>query len=332
MGPWHAGSLRFRRGTDGRYTSILPLHHLHTLYLCSLLSLPPLPTNSADDPRSSTTPKHTLPLAPEPLQSKLSKADFTGASLRVISARNDSLNDLRGIVIEETAGTFRLVGEDGIARVIPKNGTLFEVSFPAYAPPTTMASSTDAQVASRTANGPGQKTGSGNEIGSKGNRREARPEPGASGTSSAGQINIHQPEEQEIESEPYTTTLHPYPPHFFANYLAITPRITIPLLGTAFGFRSGDRAGRKFRPAQGGGGGSGWGEEWVKGEWAGVLDLLDDGTPLSSTKRKNGVMADGSSAVATGTGAGVGALSGGLGKRKKGKARRKDPPSWGHFL
>ncbi len=91
-----------------------------------------------------------------------------------------------------------------------------------------------------------------------------------------------------------------------AGHIARTPRMEVSLLGSAFGFRSGERAGRKFRPAQGGGGGSGWGEEWVDGEWAGVLlRELEKGVP----KGKSGPPV--------------------RGKRKRSKSRRKDPPAAG---
>ena len=90
------------------------------------------------------------------------------------------------------------------------------------------------------------------------------------------------------------------------------PRISVPLLGTNFGFRSGDRAGRKFRPTQGGGGGSGWGETWVKGEWSEVLGLLGEEKVESRVK---GGARRGESGVPV--------------KRKRGKSRRKDPPAFG---
>lgn len=47
--------------------------------------------------------------------------------------------------------------------------------------------------------------------------------------------------------------------------LARTPRVEIDILGGAFRFRGSDRAGRRFKVANGGGG---WAEEWAgKLEW-----------------------------------------------------------------
>lgn len=100
------------------------------------------------------------------------------------------------------------------------------------------------------------------------------------------------------------------------DYLNTTPRISVPLLGTNFGFRSGDRAGRKFRPTQNGGGGSGWGEEWVKGEWSEVMDLLEDDADRTGKGKKKGYE-------------GWKERNGEPIKKRRGKSRRKDPPAFG---
>jgi len=115
------------------------------------------------------------------------------------------------------------------------------------------------------------------------------------------------------EQEGYQSTIIPIPPSIMEEYLDKTPRISIPLLGTNFGFRSGDRAGRKFRPTQGGGGGSGWGEEWVKGEWIEVLDMLGEKATNGGKRKKEGWNERNGLPV----------------KRRRGKSRRKDPPAFG---
>lgn len=84
-------------------------------------------------------------------------------------------------------------------------------------------------------------------------------------------------------------------------FVAKCPQIAVDILGSSFAFRSGDRAGRKFRPAQGGGGGSGWAEEWVEGEWSTLLRGLEGDAPAKIPS----------------------------GRRKKGKSRRKDPLAHG---
>ncbi|KAL1412085.1 hypothetical protein Q8F55_003082 [Vanrija albida] len=196
------------------YAALLPLHHLHCAYLAQTLALP---VYDGAAPR--------IP-APDALQGKLAKTDFTGARLRVRASRNPSLVGLAGIVVEETAGSFRLLGEDGRARVVPKAGAQFTIAFPACAIP----------------------------------------------------------EGEDVEA-----------------FVARCPQIEVDILGGSFAFRSGDRAGRKFRPAQGGGGGSGWAEEWVEGEWSTLLRGLEGEAQKKIPS----------------------------GRRKKGKSRRKDPLAHG---
>lgn len=192
--------------------------------MAQLCNLPPVGTPVATSARGPSL----LPgVSPEALQSKLVKADLTGAKLVVRAARNASLVGISGLVIEETAGSIRLVGTDSRVRVIPKVGTQFTLRFPAFS---------------------------------------AVAEPGA---------------------EPD-----------MAGFIATCPQIEIDILGTAFAYRSGDRAGRKFRPAQGGGGGSGWGDDYVQAEWSDVLKQVHDGEDLRMVANK---------------------------RRKRGKSRRKDP-------
>lgn len=220
-----------------RYEALLPLHLLHTHYLLQLLSLPPLPS-----PQPSPLPLLPAGVSPESIQAKLVKADFTGIILTITASRQPSLIGKSGIVIDETASTFRLVTKEDKVKVIPKDGTMFRISFPAYS------------IA-------------------------------ASVPRDDGEV--------------------PDPPDV-AGHIASTPQIEISLLGSAFGFRSGDRAGRKLKPAQGGGGGSGWGEDWVNGEWANILHSLDDKAVLPTQGDFKAER-----------------------RRKRGKSRRKDPPAGG---
>nr|XP_031863686.1 uncharacterized protein CI109_000938 [Kwoniella shandongensis]KAA5530758.1 hypothetical protein CI109_000938 [Kwoniella shandongensis] len=248
-----------KRGDKVDYNSLIPLYHLHTLYLLTLLAFPPLPSNTSSLSSISTNTNS------DTILSKISKADFTGIFLTIVSSRNTSLIGIGGIVIEETAGTFRIVTTENEIKVIPKDGTLFRLSFPAYSPTTT-----------------------------SNNHKEG--------------------EETMID---------------MSSHLLVSPRMEIDLLGSSFVYKSSDRAGRKFRPAQGGGGGSGWGQEWIKeGEWSTTLDKLDDELRSTHsnveaqkrTKRKSHPQQqqqDGKFG------------SGGTGRRKRGKSRRKDPPAGG---
>ena len=198
----------------------MPVHYLHVRYMAQLCGLPPLGTPAAGPAKGPSL----LPgVSSEALQSKLVKADMTGAKLSVRAAKNASLVGLGGIVVEESANSVRIVGEDSRVRVIPKVGTQFILRFPAYASPD-----------------------------------------GAD----------------------------------MAAHIASCPQIEIDILGTAFAYRSGDRAGRKFRPVQGGGGGSGWGDDYVQAEWSDVLKKVHEGEDLRVVTSK---------------------------RRKRGKSRRKDP-------
>lgn len=307
------------------------------------------PPSSSRTPSGTLTPPLALPpgLHPESIQTALSKSDFTGSHLLVLSSRNPSLVGIRGIVIEETASTFRLVSPDHTARVIPKNGTQFELSFPAYSPAPAPASA------------------------SIGDTR-AKGEAGEAGE-----------EQQRDAGDPGMSIVD------MEHHLRRSPRISLTLLGTSFGFRSGDRAGRKFRPAQGGGGGSGWGEEWVEGEWSEMFRCLEAATMAeagkaetaktrprqrpevarggraSSRHRSTKATTAATAVEATATPAAAAAVDAGrepghdsvsvsvsadldsvivglgapreLGeakvvqRRKRGKSRRKDPPTWGRF-
>ncbi|WVQ72576.1 hypothetical protein IAR50_002134 [Cryptococcus sp. DSM 104548] len=231
------------KGQRISYTALVPLYHLHTLYICQLLALPTLP---------SPIPSSLPPSNPEPLQTKISKADFTGIFLSVIGARCDSLIGIEGIVIEETAETYRIVVKDDKVRVVPKQGSLFRLSFPAFSPPP--------------------------------------PEPLAEGT-------VPSPHPRDL-----------------THHLATCPRIEMDLLGSAFAYRSIDRAGRKFRPAQGGGGGSGWADSWVAkvGEMGQILDEVDGWKSSNRAEEISGAKQ-------------------GPSKRKRNKSRRKDLPAWGNL-
>ena len=135
--------LHFRRKVlNSRYDLLLPLFYMHTHYLLTMLGCPPLPPHVQASPSQSTPHQRTrLPpgLSVEGVQSKILKADFTGIRIQVISARNPSLAGIEGIVVEETSGTFVLVSPDDRVRVIPKAGTMFRLSFPAYSPSARMS-------------------------------------------------------------------------------------------------------------------------------------------------------------------------------------------------
>ncbi|WVQ94004.1 hypothetical protein IAU59_001082 [Kwoniella sp. CBS 9459] len=266
------------KGMRVSYNALIPLNYLHTTYLIQLLSLPSLPPtyNISESAAASTSaaaattyPQPSLHFNPEPILSKLSKADFTGVIIRVKSSKNPSLEGLQGIVIEETALTFRIVvAADDKVRVIPKDGTLFTVTVPAYSPATKL---------------------------------------------------MNQPHQSQ-DPNSFNPILAQNTPVDVEDFLRICPRMEIDLLGSSFAYRSGDRAGRKFRPPQGGGGGSGWAEGWVKSDW---VDVFDD---LSRLLGANEADHDGKKGKKGKKRVSNGAIEG---LRKRNKSRRKDPPAGG---
>ncbi|BGP17685.1 hypothetical protein JCM10213_003590 [Rhodosporidiobolus nylandii] len=149
------------------YAAVLPVYHLWLGYMAELLSLPlavPPPASSAP-PSASTaeTPVFTsstlLPTyltRADPasavsrdaqinavnLQTKLVKAEFVGCLLSVKRAKNSSLVGIKGIVLQETQGTFKVVTSKSDIKVLAKQGSVFNLSLPlASASPSPRATS-----------------------------------------------------------------------------------------------------------------------------------------------------------------------------------------------
>ncbi|GAA5856159.1 hypothetical protein JCM9279_004932 [Rhodotorula babjevae] len=138
------------------YDAVLPVHHLWLGYISELLAVPLLiPSSSSPSlapAASSTTPaerivtstllptfpgRHATPAVPRDeqinvvnLHAKMVKADFTGCSLSVKRAKNPSLVGLRGLVLQETHGTFKLVTPSSQVKVVAKQGSVFNIVLP----------------------------------------------------------------------------------------------------------------------------------------------------------------------------------------------------------
>ncbi|GAA6015858.1 hypothetical protein JCM10207_008820 [Rhodosporidiobolus poonsookiae] len=136
------------------YAAVLPVHHLWLGYVAELLGLPIAippaasstpstePAPPADPPVFSsstllpTFPPKNDPLARDPqlnvvnLQTKLVKAEFVGCSLSVKRAKNPSLVGLKGIVLQETQGTFKIVTPKSDIKVLAKPGSVFNLVLP----------------------------------------------------------------------------------------------------------------------------------------------------------------------------------------------------------
>ena len=259
------------------------------MYLIQLFSLRPIPPSMPEgEATGSKTPRLPDGLTGDGITSLLTKADFTGMKLAVLSSRNSSLEGITGIVIEETASTFALVPSDSRVRIIPKDGTLFRFHFPTYA-----------------------LVSMGQTVARK--QEETSIRRSAKSGSQADVVDDGVPLDDDTVDG-------------IARHIASCPQIQIDLLGSSFMYRSADRAGRKFRPAQGKGGGSGWGEDWVKGEWSEVFEQLQHDSEDETLRGKNGRKgpADGGRAIDD-----VEIDVGANGRRKRGKSRRKDPSAGG---
>ncbi|CEQ41503.1 SPOSA6832_03238 [Sporobolomyces salmonicolor] len=136
------------------YAAVLPVHHLWLGYMAELLGLPiaipPLPPSATTAPSTpapgsvTSTLLPTYPSRHEPvpadaqdlqinvvnLQTKLVKAEFVGCILSVKRAKNPSLVGLKGIVLHETQGTFKLVTPASQIKVVAKQGSVFTLAVP----------------------------------------------------------------------------------------------------------------------------------------------------------------------------------------------------------
>ncbi|WFD34874.1 ribonuclease P [Malassezia cuniculi] len=109
-------------GKELSYEEALQISSLWTEYMQGLLSLAEL------------SGKQAAAVAENPswvanTQSTLLKADWTGATLRVVQATNPSLVHVHGIVTQETHETFIMISDSG-ARTVPKRNCVFRVDIP----------------------------------------------------------------------------------------------------------------------------------------------------------------------------------------------------------
>jgi ribonuclease P protein subunit POP4 len=58
------------------------------------------------------------------------KADFSGAMVKVVNAKNEMVIGIEGIVVRETTRTFVVIQEDNSVKVLLKAGTVFQFRLP----------------------------------------------------------------------------------------------------------------------------------------------------------------------------------------------------------
>lgn len=84
----------------------MPLHDLWVDYFLNALALK----------STSNFPKDNLDSNWDNVNQRLMKADFHGADVCVVRSRCPSLVGIRGIVVQDTKSTFRILGEDNVVK------------------------------------------------------------------------------------------------------------------------------------------------------------------------------------------------------------------------
>ncbi|KAH9444047.1 hypothetical protein MJO29_013467 [Puccinia striiformis f. sp. tritici] len=151
-----------------RYEDFVPLHQLWLGYMSELLELR---LKTLDKKKIILTVPTEGPLfrsekfagmpSISAIQAKLLKADYHGAHLIVTQAKNPSLVDLQGIVIQESEQTFKVIQANNEVKTIPKAHTIFQISLPLLPPPSTTA----AQREKSTKGTKSEKDSSSSEVG-----------------------------------------------------------------------------------------------------------------------------------------------------------------------
>ncbi|KAG0145753.1 hypothetical protein CROQUDRAFT_723252 [Cronartium quercuum f. sp. fusiforme G11] len=113
-----------------KYENFIPLHSLWIGYMSELLGLN-LMINSSTSSNEIVSEESSNDLKEIPpivnIQSKLLKADYHGSVLSVCRSKNPSLIDLKGIVVQETQETFKLITVNDSVKCIPKKHTVFKL-------------------------------------------------------------------------------------------------------------------------------------------------------------------------------------------------------------
>ncbi|KAG8228866.1 hypothetical protein J437_LFUL007602 [Ladona fulva] len=115
----------FRLSKSGfLFEDFLPLHNLWKEYIRTCLGVEQLEKLGwTAEPHDKRWQQFTLSLL---------KADYHGAYVEVVRSKCSSLVGLGGIIILETKGTFKMIGEDDIVRVVPKENSMFKIRVDKY--------------------------------------------------------------------------------------------------------------------------------------------------------------------------------------------------------
>ena len=62
----------------------------------------------------------------------MTKADFSGAHIKIVKSKNNvALEGTQGLIVRETARTFIMIQSDDQVKVIPKEASVFQFKLPA---------------------------------------------------------------------------------------------------------------------------------------------------------------------------------------------------------
>ena len=64
------------------------------------------------------------------LCSRIVKADFSGAKVKVINSKNATMIGIKGIIVRETKCTFVVIQKDNQVKLLVKEGTVFQMRLP----------------------------------------------------------------------------------------------------------------------------------------------------------------------------------------------------------
>jgi len=108
-----------------KYETFLPLNSLWNGYMEELLDL-------ANLEKGGWSPNLNEETRQLQLQMRICRADFHGATVKVVGADCSTHMGLQGIVVMETKNTIQMISKDNILRILPKLGSSFSFKVGEY--------------------------------------------------------------------------------------------------------------------------------------------------------------------------------------------------------
>ncbi|XP_024947311.1 ribonuclease P protein subunit p29 isoform X1 [Cephus cinctus] len=111
------GINKITRNSALKYVDMVPLNKMWLDYMKHML----------DVKNFAALPDNPIDVHWDNVSQKLLKADFHGAIITISRSKCPSLVGITGIIIQDTKGTFRVLGKDNIIRTIPKEVVVFDI-------------------------------------------------------------------------------------------------------------------------------------------------------------------------------------------------------------